>query len=338
MTSRINRHWRWLVALGAVFVPAAVMGAGTLPFTFSSGTPIRAAEVNANFDALQTKLDALSGQGSVAAPVIGTLTLSGLSPISIRSFAETVSDPISFAGGGSGTGKPSFSDIEVVKDLDSTSPVLNLRLNQGFHFSGGDITVGDFSVRLSDVILTGISVAGAKSEHPLESVSLLFRSIEWTALGHTSTYDRARAIGGGANPGSLAFAFFGAAATPDASLLPILEYAHSMSLPCDPFSSTGCKVTHTPLSLLRRVDGATIDNLGLAVTGAHLSHLDLQWRTTGTEIDSRVQLSNVAVANVRISTRGDGSLVESVDYAYAQILWAVGSVTSGWDLAANKAL
>jgi type VI protein secretion system component Hcp len=336
MTSRINRHWRWLVAVGAVFVPAAVMGASTLPFTFSSGTPIRAAEVNANFEALQAKLDAVSGQGSVAAPAIGTLTLAGLSPISIRSFAEAVSVAVSF--GGAGTGKPTFSDIQVVKDLDATSPVLNLRLNQGFHFASGDITIGDFSVHLSDVILTDIAVGGAKSEHPQESVSFTFRLIEWTAQGHTSKFDRVMGAGGGADPGSLAFAFFGAAATPDASFLPILEYAHDMNLPCDPFTSTACKVTHTPLSLLRRVDGATIDNLGLAAVGRHLVGLDLQWRRTGTEIDSRIQLQDVAVSGVRISTRADGSLVESVDYVYGTIKWTVGSVTSGWDVAGARGI
>ena len=337
MTSRINRHWRWLVAVGAVFVPAAVMGASTLPFTFSSGTPIRAAEVNANFDALQTKLDALSGQGSVAAPVIGTLTLAGISPFSIRGFAETVSVAIS-VGGGAGTGKPSFSDIEVIKQLDATSPILNVRLNQGAHIASADISIGEFGVHLSDVIVTGMSVIGAQSEHPLESLSLAFRSIEWTALGHTSTYDRAQAIGSGANPGSLAFAFFGASATADASLLPILDYVHSMNMPCDPFVSTGCKVTHTPLSLLRRVDGATIDNLGLVALGRHLPTLDLQWRTTGTEIESRVQLSDVVGASVRISTRDDGVLLENVDYAYSQIRWTVGSVTGGWDVVGNRGI
>jgi type VI protein secretion system component Hcp len=337
MTSRINRHWRWLVALGAVFVPAAVTGAVALPFSFSSGTPIRAAEVNANFDALRARLDAVTGQGTVAPPVIGTLTLAGFAQtIPIRRFAEAISVSVS-SGGGGGTGKADFSDIELVKDLDASSPVLNLRLNSGQHMQTADIAIGGFAVRLSDVLVTGMGVIGAHDERPLESLSLAFRAIEWTAQGHTSSFDLAQSIGGGADPGSLSFAFFGAAATPDPAFLPILEYAHSMSLPCDPLV-TVCKVTHAPLSLLRLLDGATIDNLGLAGVGRHLTSLDLQWRRTGTEIDHRIQLSNVLVSGVRLSTRDDGSLVESVDYSYGQIQWTVGAVHTGWDLAANKGL
>jgi hypothetical protein len=55
----INKSWRWLVALGAVFVPAVALGSLTLPYTFVSGTAIKAAEVNANFTAVKTSVDAL---------------------------------------------------------------------------------------------------------------------------------------------------------------------------------------------------------------------------------------------------------------------------------------
>jgi hypothetical protein len=55
----INKSWRWLVALGAVFVPAVALGSLTLPYTFVSGTAIKAAEVNANFTAVKTNVDGL---------------------------------------------------------------------------------------------------------------------------------------------------------------------------------------------------------------------------------------------------------------------------------------
>jgi hypothetical protein len=55
----INKSWRWLVALGAVFVPAVALGSLTLPYTFVSGTAIKAAEVNANFTAVKTSVDGL---------------------------------------------------------------------------------------------------------------------------------------------------------------------------------------------------------------------------------------------------------------------------------------
>jgi type VI protein secretion system component Hcp len=189
------------------------------------------------------------------------------------------------------------------------------------------------------VVLTGISAGGgAPSEHPFESVTLTFRLIEWRALGHISKCDRAMNACGGADPGSLAYAFFGASATPDASLLPILDYSHSMSLGCDPFLGTACKTNHNNLSLNRVADGATIDNLGLVVTGRHVPGLDLQWRTTGTEIESRIQLQDVVAASVALSTRADGKLLETVSYAYGTIKWTVGSVTGGWDVAGNRGI
>jgi hypothetical protein len=53
------RHWRWPIALAAVFVPGIATGALTLPHVFIPGTPIRSAEVNANFDAVRQKSDSI---------------------------------------------------------------------------------------------------------------------------------------------------------------------------------------------------------------------------------------------------------------------------------------
>jgi hypothetical protein len=59
MKFAIKTGWRWLIALAAVFVPAVAAGALTLPYTFTSGTAIRAAEMNANFGAVKAQVDAL---------------------------------------------------------------------------------------------------------------------------------------------------------------------------------------------------------------------------------------------------------------------------------------
>jgi type VI secretion system secreted protein Hcp len=343
MTTSMNRHWRWLVALGAVFVPAAVMGAGTLPFSFSAGTPIRAAEVNANFDALRTRLDALEGATPAMAPVIGTLTMPGLEPIPIHSlaFAVTVSGIV--AGGGGGAGIPQLSDLQVIHELNTASPTLNVRVNTGQHMTVANVVVGDLAVRLNDVIITGVAVGGARDQRPLESLLLSFAQIEWSWQGgvRISSYNRAQNIGSGPNVQSLAFAFFGTGVTPDPAFVPILEYAHSMQLPCNPFTGGGggaCKVTHAPISIQKRIDAATIDHLGLAVTGRHVQNLDLRWQRTTNELHNRVQLSDVVVSGVRLNASGDGSLVESVDFSYRQIRWTTGAVMSGWDVAANLAL
>jgi hypothetical protein len=53
------RHWRWPIALAAVFVPGIATGALTLPHVFTPGTPIRAAEVNANFEAIRQQSDSI---------------------------------------------------------------------------------------------------------------------------------------------------------------------------------------------------------------------------------------------------------------------------------------
>jgi hypothetical protein len=48
-----STYWKWVGALGAVFVPSIVM-ALTIPHEFSAGDPILSAEVNANFSAIAT--------------------------------------------------------------------------------------------------------------------------------------------------------------------------------------------------------------------------------------------------------------------------------------------
>lgn len=64
------RYWRWPVALAAVFVPGIATGALTLPHVFTPGQPIRAAEVNANFESIRQKSDSVeAGLGTVQSSV-----------------------------------------------------------------------------------------------------------------------------------------------------------------------------------------------------------------------------------------------------------------------------
>ncbi|HMR05233.1 MAG TPA: hypothetical protein PKA88_05635 [Polyangiaceae bacterium] len=66
-----KNSWKWLVALGAVFVPASLMAAVTIPNTFTAGTTIVAADMNANFAAIKTFVDGLettvNGKANAAA-------------------------------------------------------------------------------------------------------------------------------------------------------------------------------------------------------------------------------------------------------------------------------
>ena len=53
-TLKRRSTWHWLGALGAVLVPAVVTAALTLPNTFTAGTVIKSADMNANFAAVVT--------------------------------------------------------------------------------------------------------------------------------------------------------------------------------------------------------------------------------------------------------------------------------------------
>ncbi|MFO0571747.1 MAG: hypothetical protein U0263_39345 [Polyangiaceae bacterium] len=55
----LKSSWKWLVALGAVFVPASLLAAVNIPNSFTAGTPIKAADMNANFSAIKTFVDGL---------------------------------------------------------------------------------------------------------------------------------------------------------------------------------------------------------------------------------------------------------------------------------------
>ena len=58
-TNPRSRKWRWLGAAGAAFVPALAFAALEVPHEFAAGDPIVAAEMNENFDAVQTEVNAL---------------------------------------------------------------------------------------------------------------------------------------------------------------------------------------------------------------------------------------------------------------------------------------
>jgi hypothetical protein len=77
------RHWRWGVALAAVFVPGIATGALTLPHIFAPGAPIRAAEVNANFDAIRQKSDSVEAGLANVQSSVSTLQgqVTGLLPL-----------------------------------------------------------------------------------------------------------------------------------------------------------------------------------------------------------------------------------------------------------------
>lgn len=91
-------------------------------------------------------------------------------------------------GGGSGAGRASFSDISLMKRVDTSSPTLIKFCTTGKHItqgiltirkSGGDV-VGEpyLVITLDEVLVTSVQESGS-SEEPTESISLSFAKIHY---------------------------------------------------------------------------------------------------------------------------------------------------------------
>jgi type VI protein secretion system component Hcp len=344
MTFDIKKKWRWLGVLGAVFVPAIVTAAVTVPFTFSPGTPIRASEVNANFQTLQAALD-----GGVVVPqaAIGTLSLAGITEtIPIRSFGHNLRVVVDGSSGGS-TGRAVVDDVEVSFALGNPSPQLNRTLNQGQHLQTANLAIGNLLINLQDVILTGLLVDGTVDGVPLQKLKVAFSAIEWTwqptgQPARTVSFNRAQNTGSGSSDTSVQYAFFGQGVTPDSAFIGITGYTSDQG--CTSTGSSGAggcaRVTHSPFTVTKTAIGAhLLDDLSAVTSGRHHQTADIQWLRAGTGgaavVQHRTELEDFIVTEVKISTAPDGNLTESVGMSYNRIRWTVGSSVSGWNLAQN---
>ncbi|MBM4061770.1 MAG: type VI secretion system tube protein Hcp [Planctomycetes bacterium] len=111
--------------------------------------------------------------------------------IELMSFSHGVSQPrsatASTAGGGT-TGRCNHTDLSVVKELDSATPVLNQTCCTGKHIGSIVITLrradGDKSIpymvyKLSDVVISSVSVGGSSDAVPVETLTFNYAKIEW---------------------------------------------------------------------------------------------------------------------------------------------------------------
>jgi type VI secretion system Hcp family effector len=111
--------------------------------------------------------------------------------IELLSYSHGVSQPrsatASTAGGGT-TGRCNHTDFSIVKTMDSSSPVLNQQCCTGKHIKEVVVTLrradGDKSVpymvyKLSDVVLSSVSIGGSSDSVPTESVTFNYAKIEW---------------------------------------------------------------------------------------------------------------------------------------------------------------
>jgi type VI secretion system secreted protein Hcp len=107
-------------------------------------------------------------------------------------------------GGGGGAGKVSVHDISITKHVETSSPALMLHCAAGKHIPNGLITVrkaGDkpleyLKIKLVDILVSGIQLAGHGSELLTENVTLNF------AKFHVE-YQTQKADGSGAPGGEM---------------------------------------------------------------------------------------------------------------------------------------
>lgn len=90
--------------------------------------------------------------------------------------------------GGAAAARADFQDFSVVKILDKASPVLALACSEGRHVkevkvelcrAGGD-KMPYMEYKMSDAILSSVSVGGGGGGEPTESLTFNYGKIEWT--------------------------------------------------------------------------------------------------------------------------------------------------------------
>jgi type VI protein secretion system component Hcp len=334
MSFRMRGSWRWLVALGGVFVPAVVMGALELPFTFKAGDAIKASEVNANFEALAAKIDAVSG--AAANPVVGTLTVAGVvTDAPIRKLTQSVTVAWS---PGTVAGKPQFSQIVIERDAGEGSPLLNLDLCLGKALASANVVIGNLTIDLTQVKVLGSVLAAPRNGVAQEAISLTYNTVTYTwsvpnQPVRSVTYDIANAVGGGGATQAFTFGYFPASVAPVDPYVAITGFDHQIATPAG-----GAKPQHGALSVVKPVDVGTLDTIGLLLSGKPGSTVDVDFFSDTDTISNGAQLDGAVVTGVALSTDAGGALNEKTSFGYQTITWTAGIVSEGWDVLGNKAL
>ena len=106
--------------------------------------------------------------------------------IEVLSWSWGISNPVDArAGAGKGAGKANFHDLNFMHSVDKASPVLMKACTMGDHFGEATLTSRKAGkgqqeyliVKLKEVFVSSVQPSGS-SEHPMESVSLVFGHID----------------------------------------------------------------------------------------------------------------------------------------------------------------
>ena len=114
--------------------------------------------------------------------------------IDVRSFSWGVSQTgTGHTGAGSGAGKADFQDLQIVKSVDKSTPLLKLACASGKHITKGKLTVrkaGEnpleyLTIDLENIMVSSYTLSGVSgsSEIPDEQVTLNFAKMKteyWT--------------------------------------------------------------------------------------------------------------------------------------------------------------
>jgi type VI secretion system secreted protein Hcp len=106
--------------------------------------------------------------------------------IEVLSFSWGVANAGVSSGGGVGAGKATFQDISIVHHIDKSSPLLLKACATGTHIKDAMIThrkAGKeqheyLTVKMNDVIVTGVTHGGASGQPFSESVTLAFAKVD----------------------------------------------------------------------------------------------------------------------------------------------------------------
>lgn len=330
MKIRIDGQWRWLVALGGILVPGIVFGAFSVPHAFEPGTPIKASEMNANFEALAAKLDEQANPP--VAPVIGTITLEGVaSALPITKFSQSIEVPMVNGV----PGKMAFSEIVVQRSAGAGTPALNLAAASQSAIAQASIDLGDLTVDLENVRVTGLSIVESRGALPQEVIALTFRIVSWTwddGAGPltTVTYNLATGVGGGPI-GVFSFGYFPPGVAPDATYTAIAGYEHRVG--CAP-PAIGCKPVHSRLVVRKGVGADSMGSVNAMVTTKPTS-VTLDWFADDASVNNSVELEQGVATSWSITTAESGALQETVGFGYSRISWNAGITEARWDVGQN---
>ena len=106
--------------------------------------------------------------------------------IEVLSWSWGISNPVDArAGAGKGAGKANFHDLNFMHAVDKSSPVLMKACTMGDHFKEATLTSRKAGkgqqeyliVKMKEVFVSSVQPSGS-SEHPMESVSLVFGHID----------------------------------------------------------------------------------------------------------------------------------------------------------------